>query len=99
MVVLSDGWDCGDPAVLGAQMTQLHRLAFRVVWANPRKSRPGNAPTAAGMAAALPHVDDFVEGHSLAALERLAAVVAGVSVASAERSAAPDRSITEDARA
>jgi uncharacterized protein len=99
VVVLSDGWDCGDPAVLGAQMTRLHRLAHRVVWANPRKSRPGYAPTAAGMAAALPHVDDFVEGHSLAALERLAAVVAGVSVASAERSAAPDRSITEDARA
>ena len=99
MVVLSDGWDCGDPAVLGAQMTQLHRLAFRVVWANPRKSRPGYAPTAAGMAAALPHVDDFVDGHSLAALERLAAVVAGVSGASTERSAAPDRSITEDARA
>src|SRR5659263_443898 len=38
VVVLSDGWDCGDPAVLGAQMTRLHRLAFRVVWANPRKS-------------------------------------------------------------
>ena len=99
MVVLSDDWDCGDPAVLGAQMTPLQRLAHRVVWANPRKSRPGYAPTAAGMAAALPHVDDFVEGHSLAALERLAAVVAGVSVASAERSAAPDQSITEDTRA
>jgi hypothetical protein len=51
------------------------------------------------MAAALPHVDDFVDGHSLAALERLAAVVAGVSGASTKRSAAPDRSITEDTRA
>ena len=58
-------------------MARLHRLAHRVVWANPRKARPGYAPIAAGMAAALPHVDDFVEGHSLAALQRLAAVVAG----------------------
>jgi uncharacterized protein with von Willebrand factor type A (vWA) domain len=77
VVVLSDGWERGDPALLGEQMARLHRLAHRVVWANPRKARPGYAPLAAGMAAALPSVDDFVEGHSLAALERLAAVVAG----------------------
>ncbi len=77
VVVLSDGWERGDAALLGAQMARLSRLAHRVVWSNPRKARPGYAPLAAGMAAALPHVDDFVEGHSLAALERLAAVVAG----------------------
>jgi len=77
VVLLSDGWECGDATLLGAQMARLSRLAHRVVWANPRKARPGYAPLAAGMAAALPHVDDFVEGHSLAALERLAAVVAG----------------------
>lgn len=77
VVVLSDGWERGDPALLGEQMARLARLAHRVVWANPRKARPGYAPLAGGMAAALPHVDDFVEGHSLAALERLAAVVAG----------------------
>jgi hypothetical protein len=58
-------------------MARLHRLAYLVVWANPRKAVPGYAPLAAGMAAALPHVDRFVEGHSLAALERLARVVAG----------------------
>ncbi|MDQ1034365.1 uncharacterized protein with von Willebrand factor type A (vWA) domain [Streptomyces sp. V3I8] len=77
VVVLSDGWERGDPALLAAQMRRLHRLAHRVVWANPRKARPGYAPLAAGMAAALPSVDAFVEGHSLAALERLAAVVRG----------------------
>jgi uncharacterized protein with von Willebrand factor type A (vWA) domain len=77
VVVLSDGWERGDAALLGAQMQRLSRLAHRVVWANPLKSRAGYAPVAAGMAAALPHVDDFVEGHSLAALERLAEVVAG----------------------
>ncbi|MFD4414982.1 VWA domain-containing protein [Streptomyces sp. NPDC058466] len=77
VVLLSDGWECGDPALLAAQMRRLHRLAHRVIWANPLKARPGYAPLAAGMAAALPSVDAFVEGHSLAALERLAAVVRG----------------------
>jgi uncharacterized protein with von Willebrand factor type A (vWA) domain len=77
-VVLSDGWERGDAGLLGEQMARLQRLARRVVWANPRKAVPGYAPLAAGMAAALPYVDDFVEGHSLAALERLARIVAGV---------------------
>ncbi|MEU6258337.1 VWA domain-containing protein [Streptomyces sp. NPDC047043] len=77
VVLLSDGWERGDPELLGAQMRRLHRLAHRVIWANPRKARPGYAPLAAGMAAALPSVDAFVEGHSLAALEQLAAVVRG----------------------
>jgi uncharacterized protein with von Willebrand factor type A (vWA) domain len=77
-VVLSDGWERGDVTLLGDQMARLHRLAHRVVWANPRAGRPGFAPLAAGMAAALPNVDDFVSGHSVAALERLAQLVAGV---------------------
>jgi uncharacterized protein len=77
VVVLSDGWERGDPALLGEQMARLHRLAHRVVWSNPRAGRAGFAPVAGGMAAALPHVDEFVSGHSLAALERLAALVAG----------------------
>ncbi|MFG2357070.1 VWA domain-containing protein [Streptomyces sp. NPDC048521] len=79
VVLLSDGWERGDPELLGAQMRRLHALAHQVVWANPRKARPGYAPLAAGMAAALPSVDAFVEGHSLAALERLAAVVRGAA--------------------
>ncbi|MFF9765666.1 VWA domain-containing protein [Streptomyces sp. NPDC014636] len=79
VVLLSDGWERGDPELLGAQMRRLHGLAHQVIWANPRKARPGYAPLAAGMAAALPSVDAFVEGHSLAALERLAAVVRGAS--------------------
>ena len=77
VVVLSDGWERGDATLLGEQAARLHRLSHRVVWSNPRKAAPGYAPLAAGMAAALPHVDDFVEGHSLAALEHLAAVVLG----------------------
>ncbi len=77
VVVLSDGWDRGDPAELAEQMGRLARVAHRVVWVNPLKASPGYAPLARGMAAALPYVDQFVEGHSLAALEHLADVVGG----------------------
>lgn len=75
VVVLSDGWDRGDPAVLASEMERLGRVAHRIVWVNPLKVTPGYAPLARGMAAALPHVDDFVEGHSLDALERLVEVL------------------------
>ncbi len=81
VVVMSDGWERGDPALLGSQVARLQRLAHRLVWANPLRGRPGYAPLAAGMAAALPHVDDFVSGHSVAALEALAATVRGAAVA------------------
>jgi hypothetical protein len=78
VVILSDGWDRGDPSVLGEQMARLHRVAHRIVWVNPLKAAPGYAPLARGMAAALPHVDVFLEGHSLASLEALATAVAAV---------------------
>lgn len=76
-VVFSDGWDRGDPALLGTEMARLHRLARRVIWVNPLKASPEFAPLARGMAAALPWVDDFLSGHSIAALEELAAVISG----------------------
>jgi uncharacterized protein with von Willebrand factor type A (vWA) domain len=76
VVILSDGWDRGDAAELSRQMERLRRVAHKVVWVNPLKATEGYAPLAAGMAAALPHVDEFVEGHSLAALQSLAKVVA-----------------------
>jgi uncharacterized protein with von Willebrand factor type A (vWA) domain len=76
VVVLSDGWDRGDASVLGEHMARLGRVAHRVVWVNPLKATPGYAPLAAGMAAALPHVDEFLEGHSVASLEQLAEVIA-----------------------
>jgi uncharacterized protein with von Willebrand factor type A (vWA) domain len=75
VVVLSDGWDRGDPQVLGEQMARLHRTAHKVIWVNPLKVTPGYAPLARGMAAALPFVDEFVEGHSVAAMEGLAAAI------------------------
>ena len=75
VVILSDGWDRGDPEDLAEQLERLSRVAYRIVWVNPLKVTPGYAPLARGMAAALPHVDRFVEGHSLGALEQLAAVL------------------------
>jgi uncharacterized protein with von Willebrand factor type A (vWA) domain len=79
VVVASDGWERGDPRVLGEQMARLRRLAHRVVWVNPHRGRPGFAPLTGGMAAALPHVDEFVSGHSLAAYEELAVILSGGS--------------------
>ncbi len=76
VVILSDGWDRGSPEVMAEQMARLHRVTHRLVWVNPLKATPGYQPLAQGMAAALPHVDDFIEGHSLGSLERLAAVLA-----------------------
>jgi uncharacterized protein with von Willebrand factor type A (vWA) domain len=76
VVVCSDGWEFGDPAGLAAQLARLSRLAYRLVWVNPHRGKPGYAPLAGGMAAALPYLDDFVAGHSLAALEELVGVIA-----------------------
>ena len=75
VVILSDGWDRGEPEALAEQMARLARVAHKIVWVNPLKASPGYAPLAQGMAAALPYVDEFVEGHSLAALEELASVI------------------------
>ena len=58
-------------------MARLHRVTHRLVWVNPLKHTPGYAPLARGMAAALPEVDNFIEGHNLDSLDRLATVIAG----------------------
>jgi uncharacterized protein with von Willebrand factor type A (vWA) domain len=71
VVVLSDGWERGDPALVGREMERLRRLAYRVVWVNPRVAAPGFAPLTGGMAAAMPHVDQIVSGHTLAALDEV----------------------------
>jgi uncharacterized protein with von Willebrand factor type A (vWA) domain len=76
VIVLSDGWDRGDPHELARELQRLQRVAHRIVWVNPLKATPGYAPLARGMAAALPFVDEFVEGHSVNALEDLAKLVA-----------------------
>jgi uncharacterized protein with von Willebrand factor type A (vWA) domain len=71
VVILSDGWERGDPALVGREMERLSRLAYRIVWVNPRAAAAGFAPRAGGMAAALPHCDELVSGHSLQALDEV----------------------------
>ncbi len=75
VVVLSDGWDRGDPDEMDRQMERLARTAHKVVWVNPLKASPGYEPIARGMAAALPHVDTFLEGHCLDSLDALAEAI------------------------
>lgn len=75
LVVCSDGWERGDPSVLGAQLGRLARLSHALVWVNPHKGKDGFAPVTAGMAAALPHVSALLAGHSFEALEQLAQVI------------------------
>jgi uncharacterized protein with von Willebrand factor type A (vWA) domain len=72
VVILSDGWDRGDPELLGAEMARLRRSAYRVIWLNPLRATAGYEPLARGMAAALPHTDHFLAGHALASLDELA---------------------------
>jgi len=79
VVVLSDGWDRGEPEHLAIEMARLSRVAHRIIWVNPLKASDGYAPLARGMAAALPYVDEFIEGHSLASLDRLSSIVSGNS--------------------
>jgi uncharacterized protein with von Willebrand factor type A (vWA) domain len=71
ILILSDGWDTGDPRLIQREMERLHRLAHRIVWVNPRKAASGYTPLVGGMAAALPYIDAFVSGHSLAAVDEL----------------------------
>ena len=77
IVVLSDGWDRGDPALLSVEMARLRRSAHRVIWLNPLKAAPDYEPLARGMAAALPHTDHFMAGNSLRSLAELAQLLEG----------------------
>lgn len=75
VVVFSDGWEKGDTALLGEQMARLQRLAHRVVWVNPHRGKAGYEPVQQGVVAALPHVDDFLAGHTLSTYAELVEVV------------------------
>jgi uncharacterized protein with von Willebrand factor type A (vWA) domain len=72
VVVLSDGWDRGDPAQLGVEMARLRRSAHSLVWLNPLAAHPDYEPLTRGMRAAVPHTDQLLAGNSLASLEQLA---------------------------
>jgi uncharacterized protein with von Willebrand factor type A (vWA) domain len=72
VVILSDGWDRGDPDLLGVEMARLQRTAHRLLWLNPLAADPRYEPLTRGMRAALPHVDHLLPGNSIASLESLA---------------------------
>ena len=76
IVILSDGWERGDPTLVGREMERLARLAYRIVWVNPRVAATDFAPRAGGLAAALPYCDALVSGHSLKALDQVADAIA-----------------------
>jgi hypothetical protein len=75
ILIISDGWETGDPELLGAQLARLSRVAHRIVWANPRTQSPRYRPEVGGMAAAWPYCDAVVSGHSLDALPDLLAAL------------------------
>ena len=77
VVLLSDGWDRGDPEQLSGEMARLQRCAHRLIWLNPLKASPDYEPLTRGMQAALPYVDHFLAGNSLASLEELAILMEG----------------------
>jgi len=78
VVVLSDGCERGDPALVASEMARLARQAFAIVWVNPLKGHPEYEPLTGGMRAAFAHVDRLVSGHDLASLEALGTVLAGI---------------------
>jgi uncharacterized protein with von Willebrand factor type A (vWA) domain len=72
VVMISDGWDRGDPALLAKEMARLQRSCRRLIWLNPLLGAPGYQPLTQGIRAALPFVDDFLPIHNLQSLEALA---------------------------
>ena len=78
VVIVSDGWERQDAALVGREMSRLARRAYAVVWVSPLKGKPDYEPMSAGIRAALPYVDRFLPGHNIASLEALAEVLAGI---------------------
>jgi uncharacterized protein with von Willebrand factor type A (vWA) domain len=72
VIILSDGWDTGDPDVLSAELLRIKRRAGRVIWLNPLLGNASYEPLTRGMVAALPLIDHFAAAHNLASLRALA---------------------------
>ena len=77
VIVVSDGWDRGDPRLVELETARLRRNCHRLVWLNPLAGTPGYQPLAAGMRAAYPYIDDFLAAGTVASLERLGEILAG----------------------
>ncbi|MGH7708337.1 MAG: vWA domain-containing protein [Vulcanimicrobiaceae bacterium] len=80
VVILSDGWERDDPALIGREMARLRRLTRKIIWVNPQKKHSAFEPLALGMAAALPFVDALVAGHNLRSLDAIADAIEAVAV-------------------
>jgi uncharacterized protein with von Willebrand factor type A (vWA) domain len=85
VIVVSDGWDRGDPALVAVESARLRRNCHRLVWLNPLAGTAGYQPLAAGMRAAFPYIDDFLAAGTIASLERLGEVLAGARAADLRR--------------
>jgi len=85
VIVVSDGWDRGDPALVAVEAARLRRNCHRLVWLNPLAGTAGYQPLAAGMRAAFPYIDDFLAAGTVASLERLGEVLAGARAADVRR--------------
>jgi len=78
VIVVSDGWDRGDPRQLEHELERLRRSSHRLIWLNPLLGSKGYEPLTRGMAAALPHTDDFLAAHNVQALDELGRLLAGL---------------------
>ncbi|MFL5680899.1 MAG: vWA domain-containing protein [Chloroflexota bacterium] len=99
VIVVSDGWDRGDPALVATETARLRRNCHRLIWLNPLAGTPGYQPLAAGMRAAYPYIDDFLPAGTVASLERLGSILAGVRASDNRRSGEAAASVTSAAPA
>ncbi len=84
-MVVSDGWDRGDPAIVATETARLRRNCHRLIWLNPLAGTPGYQPLAGGMRAAYPYIDDFLPAGTVASLERLGEILGGVRAGDTRR--------------
>jgi hypothetical protein len=99
VIVVSDGWDRGDPGLVATETARLRRNCHRLVWLNPLAGTPGYEPLAGGMRAAFPYIDDFLPAGTVASLERLGEILAGVRSSDVRRGGEAAASADAGARA
>lgn len=98
VLVISDGWDTGEPTLLAKEMERLQRSSYRVIWLNPLLGVEGYQPLTQGMQVALPFVDDFLPVHNLVSLEELAQLLSGLEARRSGRKQKPALTVVEDER-
>jgi uncharacterized protein with von Willebrand factor type A (vWA) domain len=85
VLLISDGWDRGEPELLGRELDRLQRSCYRLIWLNPLLGDANYQPLTLGMQAALPHIDDFLPVNNLASLEQLGEKLSALGVRRPER--------------